>query len=241
MTLSFKHLFSSAKADGTDVTLVKPSNWNAQHSVTTDSSVPIVLGATAPGPITELPISSIMPTGVMVDYAGATAPAGWLLCYGQPASRVTYAALFAAIGTIYGAGDGSTTFNLPDLRGAVAAGASNMGGPDRGNLPGGGTVGAYIGAPSVGVNFNSSGVNNINFGNLGVGGSFSGSGGYIGGGINFTGGGPDPSMNQNAIIGVSGSISGSVNVNGNFGITVNGGTTVGIVQPSVVTNKIIKT
>ena len=226
--LSFKHLFSSAKADGTDVTLVKPSNWNAQHSVTTDSSVPIVLGATAPGPITELPISSIMPTGVMVDYAGATAPAGWLLCYGQPVSRVTYAALFAAIGTTYGAGDGSTTFNVPDLRGAVAAGASNMGGPDRGNLPGGGTVGAYIGAPSVGglPAVNSSG---------GISGTVSvrqpWNGRQLQGqrrflrrrcGVRFTGGCPDPSMNQNAIIGVSGTISGSVDVNGNFGISGNG-------------------
>jgi len=56
------------------------------------------------------------PTGTIVAYAGASAPAGWLFCHGQAVSRTTYARLFAVIGTTYGAGDGSTTFNLPDLR-----------------------------------------------------------------------------------------------------------------------------
>ena len=51
------------------------------------------------------------------------APAGWLHCHGQAISRTTYAALFAAIGTVYGEGDGSTTFNVPDLRGAFLRGA----------------------------------------------------------------------------------------------------------------------
>ena len=69
-----------------------------------------------------------MPPGCMVDYGGAAAPSGWLLCYGQAVSRTTYVALFAAIGTTYGAGNGTTTFNVPDLRGRVAAGADNMGG-----------------------------------------------------------------------------------------------------------------
>ena len=54
--------------------------------------------------------------------------AGWLVCNGAPVSRVTYATLFAVIGTTWGVGDGSTTFNLPDLRGTVPAGADNMGG-----------------------------------------------------------------------------------------------------------------
>jgi microcystin-dependent protein len=69
-----------------------------------------------------------MPAGCLTPYAGASAPTGWLLCYGQAVSRTTYAALFSAIGTTYGSGDGSTTFNLPDLRGRVAAGVDNMGG-----------------------------------------------------------------------------------------------------------------
>ena len=67
-------------------------------------------------------------TGVVLPFAGATAPNGWLLCTGQAVSRTTYSALYALIGTTYGAGDGSTTFNVPDLRGRVIAGADNMGG-----------------------------------------------------------------------------------------------------------------
>ncbi len=58
----------------------------------------------------------------------ASTPAGWLMCAGQAVSRTRYADLFAAIGTTFGAGDGSTTFNLPDLRGRAFAGLDNMGG-----------------------------------------------------------------------------------------------------------------
>lgn len=54
--------------------------------------------------------------------AGTTAPSGWLLCNGTAVSRTTYASLYAAIGTYYGAGDGSTTFNLPNLQGRVPVG-----------------------------------------------------------------------------------------------------------------------
>jgi microcystin-dependent protein len=61
-------------------------------------------------------------------YAGSTAPTGWLLAYGQEISRTTYADLFAVLSTTYGAGDGSTTFALPDMRGRVPAGLDNMGG-----------------------------------------------------------------------------------------------------------------
>ena len=66
--------------------------------------------------------------GEMVDYGGAAAPSLWLLAFGQAISRSTYASLFAAIGTTFGAGDGLTTFNVPDARGRVIAGADNMGG-----------------------------------------------------------------------------------------------------------------
>jgi microcystin-dependent protein len=78
------------------------------------------------------PADPVIPTevhpGSMMDYGGATAPDGWLLCYGQAISRTTYADLFTAIGTIWGVGDGSTTFNVPDLRGRVTAGQDDMGG-----------------------------------------------------------------------------------------------------------------
>ena len=57
-----------------------------------------------------------MPMGAITAYATNTVPAGWLLCNGQAVSRTTYADLFTTIGTIYGVGDGTTTFNVPDLR-----------------------------------------------------------------------------------------------------------------------------
>lgn len=66
-----------------------------------------------------------MIAGIIKMFAGSTAPTGYLLCDGSAVSRVTYANLFAAIGTIYGPGDGSTTFNLPDLSGRVAIGTSS--------------------------------------------------------------------------------------------------------------------
>lgn len=65
---------------------------------------------------------SSIPAGTMVQWGGSTAPTNWLLCDGTAVSRTTYATLFAAIGTSYGVGDGSTTFNLPDLRGRVPVG-----------------------------------------------------------------------------------------------------------------------
>lgn len=59
----------------------------------------------------------VMPTGVVLPFAGNSSPAGWLACDGAAVSRTTYASLFAAISTSFGVGDGITTFNLPDLRG----------------------------------------------------------------------------------------------------------------------------
>jgi len=63
-----------------------------------------------------------VPTGTVSAFAGSAAPTGYALCDGSAVNRTTEAALFAVIGTTYGIGDGSTTFNLPDLRGRVVAG-----------------------------------------------------------------------------------------------------------------------
>jgi microcystin-dependent protein len=68
-------------------------------------------------------LRNIVPPGVSFTYRGATAPSGFLLEDGSAVSRSTYASLFAAIGTTYGAGDGGTTFNLPDSRGRFTIGA----------------------------------------------------------------------------------------------------------------------
>jgi microcystin-dependent protein len=87
-----------------------------------------------------------MPTGSVTSYAGSTAPTGWLLCAGQAVSRSTYSSLFSVVSTTYGSGDGSTTFNLPDLRGRVSAGVDNMGGTDAGRLSWANTLGTNGGA-----------------------------------------------------------------------------------------------
>ena len=71
----------------------------------------------------EAAAAAIFPTGVQVPYGGSVAPTGFLICNGAAVSRTTYAALFAVCGTTYGAGDGSTTFNLPDKRGRGSIGS----------------------------------------------------------------------------------------------------------------------
>jgi microcystin-dependent protein len=83
-----------------------------------------------------------MPIGAIIGYGAATAPPGWLLCDGSAVSRTTYAALFAVIGTGFGAGDGVTTFNVPDYRGRSPLGNSPGGlGPDRPSVRNLGDVG----------------------------------------------------------------------------------------------------
>jgi microcystin-dependent protein len=77
---------------------------------------------------------ALLPLGMVLPYAGLTEPSGYLFCYGQAVSRTTYAALYAIVADTYGAGDGSTTFNLPDLRGRVVAGQDDMGGSSANRL-----------------------------------------------------------------------------------------------------------
>jgi microcystin-dependent protein len=89
---------------------------------------------------------AIAPTGTVLPFAGTTAPDGWLLCDGTEKSRATYAKLFAVIADTYGVGDGSTTFNVPDMRGVFPRGSgtngtSNYGGVT-GHTPEGGSLAA---------------------------------------------------------------------------------------------------
>lgn len=93
---------------------------------------------------------SAVPSGVIAPFAGSAAPSGWILCFGQAVSRTTYAALFSAISTVFGAGDGSTTFNLPDLRGRAAFGADAMGGTAANRL-GSGATGGITGTAALGA------------------------------------------------------------------------------------------
>lgn len=113
-TTSFSH---TVKAGGTGVA-VPPSSLTYVYCDGTNTFSPS-LGVTAP-------------VGTVMDYGGATAPTGWLLCTGQAVSRTTYTALFQVIGTAYGVGNGSTTFNIPDARGRFRLSPDNMGGTTAG-------------------------------------------------------------------------------------------------------------
>lgn len=73
-----------------------------------------------------------VPVGAVESFAMSSAPAGWLKCNGSAVSRTTYPALFAVIGTTFGAGNGTTTFNLPDLRGEFIRGFDDGKGTDTG-------------------------------------------------------------------------------------------------------------
>lgn len=75
-------------------------------------------------------------SGMVLPFAGSAAPTGWLECNGAAVSRTTYAALFATIGTLWGIGDGSTTFNLPDVRGEFIRGFDSGRGVDSGRAIG---------------------------------------------------------------------------------------------------------
>lgn len=101
-------------------------------------------GALSFGSVTEF----TLPSGLIFPFAGTAEPTGYLFCYGQAISRTTYADLFTAISTTYGVGDGSTTFNLPDLRGRTIAGQDDMGGASANRLTNqtGGLDGDTLGA-----------------------------------------------------------------------------------------------
>lgn len=139
--------------------------------------------------------------GDIKAHTGTTLEAGWLYCAGQAISRTAYAALFAAIGTMHGAGDGSTTFNLPDLRGRALFGKDNMGGSAANRLTtgGAGVDGATLGAAGGGqtVTLTSSQIathaHTVPISNAGVAGTATGnlmtSGGSVNSGNNSGGGG----------------------------------------------------
>ena len=99
----------------------------SQYDVTFDKEV-LLNPATGVTPVASLP------SGAIVHVAQNTAPDGFLKANGAAISRITYAALFSAIGTTFGVGDGSTTFNVPDLRGEVVRGWDDSRGVDSGRV-----------------------------------------------------------------------------------------------------------
>jgi len=192
------------------------------------------------------------PPGIVLPYAGSSAPDFFLLCAGQAVSRTTYATLFAVIGTAFGAGDGFTTFSVPDLRGRVAAGKDDMGGSAASRLTGttigsgaatlGNVGGQETEAAGVSVSV-SGGINGVTQGSFPV------------STVSFTMDGPD---NQTAVTGGGGGAAGASHVHNNVrssGATEGqlavtgsfngsgGGATAAVtnVQPSIILNYIIKT
>jgi len=115
--------------DGTNVVLASVPINSSNGNVSVPGTLAVTSNATVGG---DLAVTGsitqggglVMPTGAMLEYGGSAAPTGWLLCDGTAVSRTTYSALFAVLGTAYGAGDGSTTFNLPDRRGKFGVGVN---------------------------------------------------------------------------------------------------------------------
>jgi len=126
--------------------LLSDASVDANRAVTTNH---IKDQAVTSAKLAPSAISSLMPTGTVMPFAGTALPnSDWLFCDNTPISRTEYADLFEVIGTTYGSGDGSTTFNKPDLRGRVIAGQDDMGGTSANTLTNaqadqlGGTLGA---------------------------------------------------------------------------------------------------
>lgn len=98
--------------------------------------------------------ASGVPAGTILPFAGTSAPTGYMLCDGSAVSRATYAVLFGVLSTAYGEGDGSTTFNIPDLRGRFLRGVDGGSGNDpdaasRTAMATGGNTGNNIGSIQV--------------------------------------------------------------------------------------------
>lgn len=118
--LAFQDSLQSIAAAKGDIYVASGANTPSKLSLGSDGNVLTadsteatgIKWATAPG----------APSGAISAFGGTSAPSGWLMCDGTAVSRATYAALFAVIGTNFGSGDGSTTFNLPDFRGRFLRG-----------------------------------------------------------------------------------------------------------------------
>lgn len=175
--------------------------------------------------------SQAIPPGVTADYAGSSAPTGWLECNGAAVNRSTYSALFAAIGETFGVGDSSTTFNLPDLRGRTSIGSGT--GTDLSAR----TLGATVGVESVTLTGPQSGIaahthTVTDPGHTHVQNLSAGAGGAV---------------DLSALLASSGSVNGGTTDSSTTGISnQNAGPTTAVeshtnMQPSLVMMKIIKT
>lgn len=174
------------------------------------------------------PFSSFFP-GQLVESASATIPAGFLLCDGSAVSRTTYSALFAAIGTVWGVGDGSTTFNVPDLRGRATIGSGT----------GSGLTARTVGQQAIGEENHVLTVAELAAHNHVInisdpGHTHANSTSYITGGNFFPSGGSSATFTNGTIVANTTGITATSNNNGS-------GTAHNTMQPSAVVTKLIKT
>ena len=141
LTLEPGDLLQGDKGDKGDTGLQGPQGVKGDTGATGPQGVKGDTGLTGPqgikGDTGLAGAQGVAPAGAVLHFAMAVAPSGWKVCNGAAVSRVTYAALFSALGTLYGAGDGSTTFNLPDLRGEFIRGVDSGRGVDAGRVLGG--------------------------------------------------------------------------------------------------------
>ena len=117
------NLYKCIQANGASGTVVAPTNTTYWVKVVTLADF-ANLANTDLSNLSQTGLTKIIPTSTILPFAGSTVPNGWLLCNGAGISRSTYSNLFAKIGTTYGKGDGSTTFNIPDLRDRYIIGAN---------------------------------------------------------------------------------------------------------------------
>ena len=149
---------ASATTDNSTLTLGSGKLKVADTGITatqlaTDSVITTKIqnGAVTAAKLDSAAVSVLMPTGSIMSFAGSSAPTGYLLCDGAAIARQASGSntpLFTLLGETYGAGDGSSTYNIPDLRGRVIAGQDDMGGASANRLTGqsGGVNGDNLGA-----------------------------------------------------------------------------------------------
>lgn len=125
--LGNKSVYKSVIADNLGNAVSNTAYWTKLFEINASGVITYINNIFAPTPASgtnntqvattafvNTALLGIMPTGVILPYGGDTAPTGYLLCNGGAISRTTYSALFSVIGTAYGAGDGNTTFNIPN-------------------------------------------------------------------------------------------------------------------------------
>ena len=190
-------------------------------------------------------VQETLPVGIIFMYVGSSVPAGWLLCDGSAISRVTYSSLYSVIGTVFGSGDGSTTFNLPNFQRRVPVGSGGTGTSTLAN-----TVGSTGGAETHTLTINEMPSHNHDITDSGHSHNLTDPGHSHNLNMDVTGSGtngnkPQAGGNGTAVTGTGQptTTTGLVVNSSTTGITINntgGGAAHNIIQPSLVVNFIIK-